>query len=271
MLAWLVARYTHSSEATWHARLAAGEVEVDGQPTRHDTSLQRGQTLAWHRPPWVEPDVPRHFQLVHEDGDLLVVDKPSGLPTMPSGGYMRHTLLACVRERWPEATPMHRLGTGTSGLVVLALTADARAALQAEWRALRVDKTYRTIVTGEPAWSQARLDTPIGPVAHPLLGTVHAASAHGRRAVSHATVRGPHPDGTVVDVVIDTGRPHQIRIHLAAAGHPLAGDPLYLPGGHPRAEARPTELGYRLHAMELTLTHPRTGVRTTWRSAPPWT
>jgi 23S rRNA pseudouridine1911/1915/1917 synthase len=253
----LAATWTHSDRATWAARLAAGELSLDGARLATDATVRRGQTLTWDRPPWDEPPVPTDYALLHLDADLLAVAKPAGLPTVPAGGFLDHTLLALVTARWPDAAPMHRLGRGTSGVVLFGRSPAGRAAIQAAWRARAVEKVYRALVTGHP--DDAVIHAPIGPVAHPTLGTVHAASPAGRDAVSHLTVIRREADRSVVEVRIDTGRPHQIRVHTAFLGHPLVGDPLYVPGGVPRADALPGDLGYTLHAWRLTLAHPATG------------
>lgn len=261
VLGYLAARYRHSDEATWRARIEAGEVSVDERPASVEQRLRPGQLLCWRRPPWDEPEVPLFFEFVYEDEDLLVVSKPSGLPTEPAGGFLAHTLLALVRARSPEAAPMHRLGRGTSGLVVFARTAEARARLQSAWRDHRVEKRYVALAMGVLPEEPFTVEAPIGPVAHPVLGTVYAASPAGKPALSEVRRRGLRPEGSLAEVRIATGRPHQIRIHLAYAGHPLVGDPLYGPGGTPRTEALPGELGYRLHAWRLAFEHPRTGTR----------
>lgn len=263
-------RHRHSDEATWRARIEAGEVAVDGQPGRPDQVLRPGQTVAWARPPWEEPAVPLNFGILYEDAELLAVAKPSGLPTLPAGGFLEHTLLHLVRQAFPEASPLHRLGRGTSGLVLFFRTPEAGAALAAGLRAHRLEKVYRALVEGHPPEARFQVEVPIGPVPHGRLGTVHAASPSGRPALSRARVLERREAHSLLEVQIETGRPHQIRIHMAAAGFPLAGDPLYAPGGGIRAEspALPGDLGYLLHAHRLGLPHPRTG---TWMelSCPP--
>lgn len=258
LLTWLAATWDHSDADTWAARIGAGELSLDGAVVRATRQVQAGEALAWRRPPWDEEDVPRSYGLVYEDAELVVVDKPSGLPTLPGGGFLDNTLLAAVRERWPDATPIHRLGRGTSGLVVFALTSRARSSLTAALREHSVEKHYRALVVGSPGWGRRDIDVRIGPVAHPRLGTVFAASTEGRPARSVATVlrRG---DDALVSVQIFTGRPHQIRIHLAAVGHPLVGDPLYGAGGVPRSDALPGDTGYHLHAERLAFVHPADG------------
>ena len=260
VLAYLARRYRHSSEAVWRARVERGEVRRGGVLAGLDERLRAGDVVVWTRPAWTEPDAPLRFDVVHRDADLLVVDKPAGLPTVPNGGFLTHTLLHVVREVDPEAVPMHRLGRGTSGLVLFARSLAARRAVAAAWRLGRVRRIYRALVTGLPAWDANTIDTPIGLVPHPRLGHVHAAAPDGRHAVSHVRVLARYAETTVVEVRIATGRPHQIRIHLAAAGHPLAGDPLYVGGGVPSSTpGLPGDGGYLLHAHRLSLEHPVTG------------
>jgi 23S rRNA pseudouridine1911/1915/1917 synthase len=261
VLAHLVERYRHSGEATWRERLAGGEILLDGHPPEPTEPLISGQSLVWRRPPWEEPPVPLSFAVLHLDEHLLAVAKPRGLPTIPHGGlYLTHTLVHRVRRRWPEATPMHRLGRGTSGLVLLARTKTARQAVTTAWRERRVEKRYLALVEGVPEGETFTIETPIGPVSHPRLGTVHAVSPTGKPSTSHVRRLAIRDDQTLVEVSIPTGRPHQIRIHLAAAGHPLVGDPLYGKGGLPLAEpALPGEGGFWLHSHRLALTHPATG------------
>ncbi|MFN8645013.1 MAG: pseudouridine synthase, partial [Candidatus Binatia bacterium] len=184
----LAARYPHSSSATWRLRLAGGEIAVDGAAVDDAAVARRGQRLEWRRPPWDEPDVPLAFDVLHEDADVVAVAKPAGLPTMPAGGFLAHTLLALARARFGWVAPLHRLGRHTSGVVVFARHGDAAAALGAAWRAHRVTKVYRALVGGAPPWDTCRVETPIGPVPHATLGTVFAASPTGRPSRSEVTV-----------------------------------------------------------------------------------
>src|SRR5262245_25727602 len=120
---YLSARYRHSSRDEWRERIAAGLVLLDAEPAHCEAVVRAGQVLTWRRPGWVEPDVPGDDVVVlFEDGDLLAVDKPAGLPTLPGAGFLSHTLFARVRERDPAVSPVHRLGRWTSGIVLFART-----------------------------------------------------------------------------------------------------------------------------------------------------
>lgn len=271
LLGYLAERYRHSSKAEWKERIEKEMVFLDGSIARAESRLRAGQWLVWRRPPWEEPDVPLCFAVIYEDSDLLGVAKPCGLPSVPAGGFMDHTLLTLVRKRYPEATPVHRLGRGTSGVVLFARTPGARSSLTAALREGKVEKVYRALACGRPDRECFLVDTPIGPVAHPVLGSVHAACPGGMRAVSRVKVLEYRGKSSLIEVRIETGRPHQIRIHMAAAGHPLAGDPLYTEGGglKDRGRALPGDPGYLLHAMRLVAPHPSTGLPVEISCAPP--
>lgn len=272
LLAHLATRHPRATDIEWARRIADGEVQLDGHPAVPGQFLGVGQELVWSRPPWVEPEAPLTMAVLHEDEDLLAVAKPSGLPTMPGGGeFQDHTLLTLVRHRWPEASPMHRLGRGTSGVVLFARTTEAGRRVQSAFREHRLRKVYRTLCMGQPELDSFNITAPIGEVPHPILGTVHGANPAGRASLSRVRVLERRGEGSLVEVEIETGRPHQIRIHLAFAGHPLMGDPLYGFGGVPLpgTEALPGDLGYRLHALRLELVHPRTGRSLAILCAPP--
>ena len=187
-------------------------------------------------------------------------------PTATRVNYLRgtdpsrwvHNARTFQRVRYTDVYPLHRLGRFTTGLVLFARTHAAAAALGLAWRTHAVTKDYRALVDGNPSWDTCQITHAIGTVPHPTLGTVHAARDDGRASHSVATVVERRAGDTLVDVRITTGRPHQIRIHLAAIGHPLAGDPLYAPGGRPRAVAPglPGDGGYLLHAHRLRVAHP---------------
>lgn len=261
LLAYLSRRYPHSTPAQWTANMAAGRVSVNAKTAHPESRLRPGDALTWQRPPWIEPDAPRSFSIVYEDDDVLAVAKPAGLPTLPGANFLQATLLYQVQRYAPDAAPLHRLGRWTSGLVLCARNHLARVRLLQQWSTHEVGKRYRALASGLPIWNEITLTAPIGPVPHTLLGSLHAATPDGKPALSHVTVLERRVDSFLCDVRIATGRPHQIRIHLAAAGHPLLGDPLYLAGGVPApdSQALPGDPGYNLHASELRFKHPNTG------------
>ena len=271
VLDYLAATRRHSSRREWSARLLRGEVELDGNTAHGETFLRAGQILVWHRAPWDEPDAPLHYTVLHEDEAIVAVVKPSGLPTMPAGGFLESTLMTLVRARYPDARPLHRLGRHTSGIVLFARTHAAAASLAGAWRDRGVIKQYRALGSGVAPMDRLEINARIGPVAHPLLGSVHGASAGGRPSHSIALVLERRADSTLFQVDISTGRPHQIRIHLAFAGHPLVGDQLYDVGGIPREErpALPGDGGYLLHAERLRFVHPVSGAVVKLHASPP--
>ena len=272
ILEYLTQRYPGVAPPEWLDRMESGGVRLNGFAVNREATLSSGQVLSWMRPPWEEPEAPLSFAILYRDEHLLGVAKPEGLPTMPGGGrFMEHTLLALVRRQFPEANPLHRLGRGTSGVVLFARTAEAFAGVARGWGGGRILKVYRALASGSPVCDAFDIDTPIGPVPHPILRTIHAASPEGKPAHSHVQVIERREGCCLITVRITTGRPHQIRIHLAAAGHPLVGDPLYRTGGVPAEGSRalPGDLGYHLHSALLGFPHPVTDQWTEIACAPP--
>ena len=277
--AFYAGRYRHSDRAVWMVRLLAGEIWCNGQQLRADAPLQAGDRLVWHRPPWQETAVPvlSERSIVFDDGDLLVLDKPSGLPVLPAGGFLEHTLLTQLQALAPAARPVHRLGRFTSGLLVCARRPSTRSWLSAQLRestSATADfacphscrKLYRALTQPLPsAWAigEMRLiSAAIGRQPHSLLGQIWCAADPGDSAAlpsrSDLTLVERRSDSCLVEIAIATGRPHQIRIHTAAIGAPLLGDPLYRAGGLADSGSLPGAGGYRLHAHRLQL-HPPVG------------
>jgi 23S rRNA pseudouridine1911/1915/1917 synthase len=290
VVAFYAGRYGHSGVAVWERRLAAGEISRNGAPLRADAVLAAGDRLVWQRPPWPEPAVPAHWEVIHDDGDLLVIDKPSGLPVLPAGGFLEHTVLRLLERRLGDdpvgvPRPVHRLGRFTSGLLVCARRPATRAWLSAQLRestgALASGasggvgagdgggvppcrKLYRALlVPGRlalAAGASLAITTPIGRRLHPPLGEIWCAAEAGDpgalAARSQLTLVESGSEADLVEVAIVSGRPHQIRIHCAAVGAPLLGDPLYRPGGWARPGGLPGEGGYRLQARWLRLHRP---------------
>nr|WP_267239368.1 RluA family pseudouridine synthase [Paludibaculum fermentans] len=261
LLLHLASLYPHSTAQAWQQRLNNGEVTLNGVTALGSESLAAGQTLVWNRPPWIEPDAPCHFEVLWEDPYLLAVNKPSGLPTLPGGGFMENTLLRLVQKQSPTANPVHRLGRATSGIVLFAKTPQAAAYLNANWNTSRVQKIYRALAQNAAQQDVYEILTPIGLVPHPRIGSVWAANPGGKPSKSLAKVIARTASATMFEVTLYSGRPHQIRIHLASIGHPLVGDPLYGPTGQPleNLPGLPGDGGYFLHAQYLNLRHPISG------------
>lgn len=263
LLSHLAGLYPHSTPEAWQQKLNDGEVTLNGLPATGTESVTLGQTLVWNRPPWREPDAPQHFEVLFEDPDLLAVNKPSGLPTLPGGGFMENTLLRLVQKQSPNANPVHRLGRATTGIVLFAKTSQAASNLFASWNTPKIQKIYRALAQNHAPHDTYEILTPIGLVPHPLIGSVWAASPAGKPSKSLANVISRTATTTIFEVSLYSGRPHQIRIHLASIGHPLVGDPLYGPTGHPleNLPGLPGDGGYFLHAQYLNLRHPITGAQ----------
>jgi 23S rRNA pseudouridine1911/1915/1917 synthase len=250
--------FTHSNHSTWQERLAKGEIEINHSKAHGDEHLMSGDSLVWHRPPWLEEDVPRAYTIIYQDTDLLVVNKPSGLPTMPAGNFLQNTLLSLLKIKFPTATPIHRLGRGTSGLIVFGLNQLTNASMTKLWQRYKVKKIYLALTSGIALKNDYKIEQKIGEMHHPKLLSVFAASESGKDSLSRARVVQRGIASTLFEVQIQTGRPHQIRIHLASIGYPLLGDPLYGHGGVPKSDALPGDGGYYLHAQRLEFLHPST-------------
>ena len=257
---WMATRYRHSAADVWRARIQAGELDCNGQVLSADCWLSGAEQILWRRPPWREEAIPDRWDTLHDDGDLLVINKPSGLPVIPGGGFLRHTLTALLEPS--GARPVHRLGRFTSGLQVCARHPTTRAELSRHFRpGGRYRKVYQAwahrvpgLELGQP-WT---VSTDVVERQHPLLGWIWGPEPLEREPIrkrlsarSEIKLLDRHAQGDVLAVTIETGRPHQIRIHLAQLGSPLIGDPLYLLNREISARATPGDGGYLLHAWQL--------------------
>ena len=245
---WLADRYRHSDGLVWQQRIAAGELDWNGALLTGDRALQGGETLCWRRSPWLEEAIPDQWETIHDDGDVLVINKPSGLPVMPGGGFLRHTLTALLEPT--GARPVHRLGRFTSGLQVCARTPQTRALWSKQFRpdggCRKVYQAWSQRVPGLELGQCLKVSSDVVERPHPLLGWIWGPeplddapirkrlSAHSQLQLLERTAQGDR-----LQVTITTGRPHQIRIHLAQLGSPLLGDPLYLRNREIAATATP--------------------------------
>jgi 23S rRNA pseudouridine1911/1915/1917 synthase len=254
------------------AQLAAeGRVELDGAAAGKSDRLTAG---AWLRVELPEAPAPPGGSVVaqavdgmgiaYEDGDIVIVDKPAGVAAHPSPGWTGPTVvgaLAATGRVIATAGPperqgiVHRLDVGTSGLMAVAKSDQAYAALKRAFKERTVAKTYHALVQGHPDPLAGTIDAPIG--RHPGADYKFAVVSGGKASVTHYEAMEAFRGASLVSIRLETGRTHQIRVHFAAIGHPVAGDIAY--GANPRLAA---ELGLDrqwLHAARLGFGHPVTG------------
>lgn len=272
--------------------VAAGGVRVDGRPVgARSTPLVAGTELCVEVPQ-VEadvlvPDPAVPFTVVHEDPAFVVVDKPAGVVVHPGAGHPTGTLIAGLVHRYPDIAALgqgtcdprrpgvvHRIDRGTSGLLVVARTPDAYRDLVRQMGARTVGRQYLALVAGHVADTRGVVDAPVGrSTRSPVLMTVSAAGRPARttyevleRLDVLSGVDGPTAvPATLLSCTLDTGRTHQIRVHLSAVGHPVVGDDRY--GRPPKGVLRPGRLF--LHAAQLAIDHPVTSARMAWTSPLP--
>lgn len=252
--------------------IADGRVTVDGERARASHRLSAGQAVAVEMPEPV-PDAlsprPAPLAVVYDDPDLVAVDKPPGLTVHPAAGQPDGTLANALLALYPEiegvggpgrAGIVHRLDKGTSGLLVAAKNEAAHAGLRAQFKDRLVSKRYLALVVGAPSEDRAVIDAPVG--RHPRQRQRMAAVSGGRPAATPYRVLERLRGYTLVEASPKTGRTHQVRVHLASIGHPLAGDRTY--------GRRVAGLGrHFLHAAFLAFSHPRSGETVELRSELP--
>jgi 23S rRNA pseudouridine1911/1915/1917 synthase len=251
------------SRAAAERLLGERRVLLDGAPRAKSHRLSGGEELEFDLPEalrtaLVAEDVP--LRIAWEDDQLLVVDKPAGVVVHPAPGHARgtlvHGLLAHDIKGGEEDRPgiVHRLDRDTSGLLVVARSQEAYARLRALVRRRELERHYLALVVGRPRSRRGRIEAPVGRDRRdPLKRSLDTDSP--REAITHFEVAELLPRHALLDVSLETGRTHQIRVHLAAIDLPVAGDPVY---------GRPRELGLErqfLHAARLAFAHPMTGER----------
>lgn len=245
-----------------------GGVELDFRPASRSDRLAAGAMLSvrWEEASSVAvaPIAVEGLGVVHEDDDLIVVDKPAGVAAHPSPGWMGPTVIgglaaAGVRVSTSGAAEragiVHRLDAGTSGLMVVAKSEPAYTALKRAFKERTVDKVYQALAQGHPDPTSGTIDAPIG--RHPRADYRFAVVADGRPSVTHYDTLEAFRAATLLEVHLETGRTHQIRVHLAFLRHPLVGDSMY--GADPGLGERLGLTRQWLHAARLGFAHPATG------------
>jgi 23S rRNA pseudouridine1911/1915/1917 synthase len=269
-----VADVTGLSRSHVQKLISAGNLTSDGVALKANAVVGAGTPLRLFvpdpEPLDLAPAPEIELRIVHEDADLLIIDKPAGLVVHPSPGHSDGTLVNALLARGgPEAFGgiagvrrpgiVHRLDRATSGLLMVARTDAAQHSLMAQLKARRVKKTYLALVHGEVAAAVGRIEAPIG--RDPRHRTRMGVAAGGRASTTGYRVKERFAGWTLLEVDLVTGRTHQIRVHLDAIGHPIAGDPLYGTGTSRRGPDIAGE-GLRrlfLHSWRLELTSPSTG------------
>ncbi len=267
---WLVEAIPELSRAKLQVLIESGRVRVDGVIRKAAHRLAGGEQVEVEIPPpsaeTLEPE-PIALQILHEDDHVLVVDKPAGMVVHPGAGQPRGTLAAAVLAHAPgiggvggprRPGIVHRLDKGTSGVLVLAKTVRAYEALTAQLAQRTVSRRYLAIVHGRVGPDAGVVDAPIGRDPHHRQRMAVLRRGGGRRAVTRYRVLERFPRFTFLEARLETGRTHQIRVHMASLGHPVVGDEIY-----GRAKARPPVAlaGVALHAVELGFRHPITQER----------
>ena len=264
-LARMLPEHSRSRLQGW---LRSGAVTADGAEVAPRHKLRGGERLTVHVPPAQEGGhraEPIALNVVFEDEALLVIDKPAGLVVHPGNGNPDGTLLNALLHHAPElagvprAGIVHRLDKDTSGLLVVARSLVSQTELVRQLQQRSVRRHYLALLCGAPAAAHATVDAPVG--RHPVNRTRMAVVAAGKPAVTHYRVMQRFRGCTLVECRLETGRTHQIRVHMAHLGHPLVGDDTYRSG---RSCAAPSFGRQALHAFRLGLEHPASGRACEW-------
>lgn len=258
--------------------VAEGGVSADGVVLSKSDRLQRDAWLevSWRpkQEPTIVPQLVPELTVVHDDDDIVVIDKPVGVAAHPSLGWEGPTVLGALAGAGfriatsgaPErAGIVHRLDVGTSGLMVVAKSESAYTWLKRAFHDREVDKIYHAVVQGHPDPLAGTIDAPIG--RHPGSSWKFAVVADGKPSVTHYETLEAFPAASLLEVHLETGRTHQIRVHMAAQRHPCAGDAMY--GADPTLSARLGLERQWLHAVQLGFRHPATGEPVVYRTTYP--
>lgn len=246
----------------------AGGVEQNGVPLGKADKLRVEAilTVSWEekRGPVITPTMVPNFGIVFEDDDFVVVDKPVGVAAHPAVSWEGPTVLGALAAAGftiatsgaaERAGIVHRLDVGTSGLMVVAKSEKAYSALKQAFHDRKVNKIYHAVVQGHPDPLAGTIDAPIG--RHPRSDWKFAVTSDGKHAVTHYTTIEAFPYASLLEIRLETGRTHQIRVHMAAQRHPCVGDTLY--GADPTLSGRLGLTRQWLHAHKLGFVHPSTG------------
>lgn len=250
----------------------SGLVHVNGELAKPSLPLHAGDVIEYEvtpRPPLMVEAEELPLDIVFEDDDLLVVNKPAGMVTHPAHGATDGTLVNALLAHLPSlpgertrAGLIHRLDRDTSGLIAVAKTPEALGTLGRAMEKRYIHREYLALVHGIPADAQGTIEGPIG--RDPSNRLRFAIRNDGRAAVTHYKVREKLHNAAELLITLETGRTHQIRVHLATIGHPVINDPLY-----GRSDHRFPLAGQALHAWRLALKHPRTKERLVFEVEPP--
>jgi 23S rRNA pseudouridine1911/1915/1917 synthase len=276
-LAKMLPEFSRNRLSTW---IKDGLVFLNGNPAVPKTKLWGGETISVLPQPEADESAfqPEDIELdiIYEDATLLVLNKAPGLVVHPGTGNWTGTVLNGLLHRYPElkfiprAGIVHRLDKDTSGLMVIARTLMAQNSLVQQLQARTVKRHYMAIAQGLLS-NDGKVDAPIG--RHPKERIKMAVVYSGKHAVTHYKIREHFTAHTLVECQLETGRTHQIRVHMAHINHPLAADPIY--GGKPRLHSPEVSIALgefarqALHARKLSLIHPETGKTMTWKAALP--
>ena len=259
--------------------ITEGHVAVDGRPPAKSARVEAGSMLdvaipASVDPVAVVPEMVEGIKILHDDDAIVVVDKPVGVAVHPSPGWtgptvVGHLAAAGFRISTSGAAErqgiVQRLDVGTSGVMVIAKSERAYSVLKNAFRNRTVDKTYHALVQGHPDPLQGTIDAPIG--RHPRHDYKFAVMGDGKASVTHYETLEAHRFASLLEVHLETGRTHQIRVHMAALHHPCVGDLTY--GADPTLAARVGLTRQWLHAVRLGFEHPDSGEYVEYESAYP--